>query len=306
MTSEAGATGFSDADLSPFYLDASRNSSQAQSRFTRRLQLQLGLLVVAAIAGVFTLRLGHHGADYAGLAGALAFVAALSVRLYEEHVHDERAWYESRAAAESAKTLGWRYAVGGNPFPESMRDEEAKRLFITRLNEISRELAYIPARGAGAPGGEVTAEMTSLRHAKRADRISTYQKKRLEQQETWYATKAAGKEHRSRQWLWIVIIAEVAGLIGAAIKASGVTSVDLLGILAAASAAAGAWVQSRQYRTLATAYSLAARELRQIATLVDARMNGDDWANFVDQAEEAISREHTMWVASRAGRYLDR
>lgn len=306
MASEAGATSFSDANLSPFCLDADKHAGQAQSRFTRRLQFQLGLLIIAAIAGVFTLRLGNHGADYAGLVGALAFVAAISVRLYEEHVHDERAWYESRAAAESAKTLGWRYAVGGNPFPESMRDDEARQLLVTRLNDIGRELAYIPMRGAGATGGEVTAEMTSLRHAKRPDRIRAYEKERLGRQEAWYSAKSADKERRSRQWLWIVIIAEVAGLIGAAIKASGVTSVDLLGILAAASAAAGAWVQSRQYRTLATAYNLTARELRQISTLVIERMNADDWANFVDQAEEAISREHTMWVASRAGRYLDR
>jgi hypothetical protein len=299
---ESGATSFSDADLSPFCVDADRNANQAQRRYTRKLQLQLALLIVAAIAGAFTLRLGHHGADYAGLVGALAFIAAIFVRLFEERVHDDREWYESRAAAESAKTLSWRYAVGGNPFPESMADAEAKRLLVTRVNEISHELTYIKMTMTQAPGGEVTPPMTSLRQAPRPDRIRAYQKARLKRQTAWYSGRSAEKELRSRQWLAVVITAEALGLIGAVVKASGATGFDLLGIFAAASAGIGAWVQSRQYRTLATAYNLTARELRQVSTLVDEQMSADDWANFVDQAEEAISREHTMWIASRTGR----
>jgi hypothetical protein len=283
-------------------MDASQNANQAQRRFVRKLQLQLALLIVAAIAGVFTLRLGHHGADYAGVVGGLAFIAAIFVRLFEERVHDEREWYESRAAAESAKTLSWRYAVGGNPFPESMPDAEAKRLLVTRMHEISHELTYIKMTISQAPGGEVTAPMASLRREPRADRIRAYKKERLEQQTAWYSSRSAEKELRSRQWLAVVITAEALGFIGAVVKASGVTGIDLLGIFAAVSAGVGAWVQSRQYRTLATAYNVTARELRQVSTLADEQMSADDWANFVDQAEEAISREHTMWVASRSGR----
>jgi hypothetical protein len=32
-------------------------------------------------------------------------------------IKPEQNWYEGRAAAESAHTLGWKYSVGANPFP---------------------------------------------------------------------------------------------------------------------------------------------------------------------------------------------
>ena len=103
----------------------------------------------------------------------------------------------------------------------------------------------------------------------------------------------------------MMLTAEGLGLLGGALKATGVVNIDLLGVFSAIAAAIGAWLQLKQHRTLAAAYNVTARELRQVATLVDDTMSPDDWANFVDQAEDAISREHTMWVASRTGRHLE-
>lgn len=302
MTVSANSPDISDADLSPFYTDAGKNAVRAQRRHAKKLQTQLALLIIAAVCGAFTFRFHHRGADYAGLAGAFAFVAAIFVRLYSEHEHDETQWYKSRAAAESAKTLSWRYSVCGNPFPESMPDREAKRLLVSRFEDIGRELEYIEVSPSQAPGGEVTESMTSLRHAPRPDRIRVYGQQRILSQEDWYAGKSAWNEGRARLWLKIVIGVELCGLIGAAVKAAGVPRVDLLGVFAAIGAAAGAWLQFKQHKTLATAYNVTARELRRVSTLIDDQMSADDWADFVDQAEEAISREHMMWVASRTGR----
>lgn len=147
--------------------------------------------------------------------------------------------------------------------------------------------------------------MSSLRHASRVDRIRAYDHQRIRSQQAWYARKSTWNEGRARLWLRVVLVAEAIGLIGAAVKATAITDIDLLGIFASLAAAVGAWLQAKQHRTLATAYNVAARELRQVSTLIDEDMSAQEWANFVDQAEEAISREHTMWVASRTGRRLD-
>lgn len=150
MTVSANAPGLSDSDLSPFFADADYDAGRAQRRHARKLQIQLVLLIIAAVCGVFTLRLHHRGADYAGLVGALAFAAAIFVRLYSEHASDETQWYKSRAAAESAKTLSWRYSVCGNPFPEAMPDQEAKRLLVRRFGDIGAELQYVEVSEAAA------------------------------------------------------------------------------------------------------------------------------------------------------------
>ena len=41
------------------------------------------------------------------------------------------------------------------------------------------------------------------------------------------------------------------------------------------------------------------QELAAISGQVDWAATEPEWAHFVDQAEEAISREHTLWRASR-------
>ena len=51
---------------------------------------------------------------------------------------------------------------------------------------------------------------------------------------------------------------------------------------------------------LATAYAVAHHELGLIASRIDEIAAEADWARFVDESEEAISREHTLWRASRA------
>ena len=44
---------------------------------------------------------------------------------------------------------------------------------------------------------------------------------------------------------------------------------------------------------------MTSQELAAISGQVDWAATEAEWAHFVDQAEEAISREHTLWRASR-------
>jgi hypothetical protein len=91
----------------------------------------------------------------------------------------------------------------------------------------------------------------------------------------------------------VSIVLEIAGLIGGALKAFGWIDFDLLAFLAAA------WMEAKQHRTLATAYGIASQELASIASELPTLHSEERWAAFVAQAEEAISREHTLWRASR-------
>lgn len=305
MTAPAGRRGLSDDDLSPFFRDADKNSDKTQRRHVAQFLTQLFLLVFAAIAGAFTLRWQGGSPDWAGVAAALAFGAAIFVRIYAKHQGDEREWYESRAAAESAKTLCWRFAVAGKPFPGSMSDDDAKQLLVSRFADIGKQLKYIEISVPAAQGGEVTNEMLELRHAPRATRIKAYGQDRIQSQQNWYAARSQLNARYVRIWFMAMLTAEVLGLLGGVVKAAGVINIGLLGLFSSIAAAIGAWLQMKQHEKLAAAYNVAARELRQVATLIDETMPVDDWANFVDQAEEAISREHTLWVASRTGRRLE-
>jgi hypothetical protein len=94
------------------------------------------------------------------------------------------------------------------------------------------------------------------------------------------------------------VVAEGVGIAAGIAVVLGATGIDLLAVIAALAAAGTAWVQVKQYGSLATAYSIAAQELASISAEVDTVSEGL-WAVFVANAEEAISREHTLWRASR-------
>ena len=89
--------------------------------------------------GLITWRRGR--ADLAAVIAGVAFSAALLAELYLLRRRPDRLWYDGRAAAESAKTLTWRYLVGGNPFGlTEVSEEEAERLLLHRFRQIAAEL----------------------------------------------------------------------------------------------------------------------------------------------------------------------
>ena len=65
----------------------------------------------------------------------------------------------------------------------------------------------------------------------------------------------------------------------------------------AAAGAATAWTQTRQHVVLEASYADAAIDLANARERLEREMTEDEWAEEVGTAEEAISREHTMWIA---------
>ena len=84
-------------------------------------------------------------------------------------------------------------------------------------------------------------------------------------------------------------------------KAGGwLTSVDGLGIVATLLAAAVAWTNAKQHTTLAESYAVAADDLTDVGRALALQTSEDAWAEFVANAESAMSREHTVWRARRS------
>jgi hypothetical protein len=108
-------------------------------------------------------------------------------------------------------------------------------------------------------------------------------------------------ETLARRWRLVMLVAEVVGIVAALGRVAGVLNVDLAGVLATIIAAGAAWSGMRQHSTLARAYTFAAEELAIARGRLEAVADEESWAREVNDAEEAVSREHTMWRASRSG-----
>jgi hypothetical protein len=282
----------------PLYLAADRNSLDGQRRFLNATRLRLAMLVVAAGFGMFTWR--RAGGDLAGIGAAVAFVVALLAELYLLQARPDRLWYDGRAVAESAKTLTWRYLVGGDPFGlDQVSEREAERLLLDRFRQITRDLRGAHLVPVSGDGDQLDPALREVRALPLDRRRELYRRERIDGQQAWYARSARWNERRATQWSLVLTSLEALGLAGGVLKATGVVDVDLLGFGGALVAAGAAWVQAKQHQNLANAYGVASQELSAISGQVDWSASERDWAHFVDQAEEAISREHTLWRASR-------
>ncbi|HEV7239859.1 MAG TPA: DUF4231 domain-containing protein [Thermoanaerobaculia bacterium] len=257
---------------------ADEASERAQNAFFRMSGARLFALCIAGVLAEMTMR-------EAEIAVAVVFGIALALELVVVRRRPERTWYDERAGAESVKTLAWRYSVGGAPFTQDVSDPDA--LFGQRLQDIFGQ--------SEEPREEMKRARTSSLEARR----DLYRRERIEDQFGWYTKNARVNERHARVWSIVLVLVEAGAFVAALLRAMGRIDFDLFGIVGAIGAAAAAWTQTRQYESLAAAYSVAAEELAIIASRVDGVDGEEAWGTFVANAEGAMSREHTMWRASR-------
>jgi SMODS and SLOG-associating 2TM effector domain 3/SMODS and SLOG-associating 2TM effector domain 1 len=279
------------------FRSADATAIAAQRQYLLAIRVRLYLLVLAAAAGAVTVAAAE--VDWSSFVGAAALVAAALTELYLVRDQPERHWYEARAAAESAKTLGWRYAVGAEPFGvEVLSGRDADRLLVQRLNDVLTDLDELATEPPGGGSEQITPAMRAVRAAPLPVRRSVYERCRIEEELGWYRAKSAWNQRRARRLTLAVLACEVVGAIGGLLRVAGIT-VNLLGVAAAGAAALGLWLQTRQHQVLAHAYAVTAQELSSIRSLIQWQESEPEWTGFVDDAEAAISREHTLWRAKR-------
>jgi SMODS and SLOG-associating 2TM effector domain 3/SMODS and SLOG-associating 2TM effector domain 1 len=288
-----------EAGFPALYRAADQGAIVGQRRLLTATCVRLTSLVTAAIFGSFTIVAGSVDASAIVAAGGLAM--ALVTEVYLLTVRPDRQWYEARAAAESAKTLAWRYLVGGEPFGCDVKDDEGvDLLLLRRFSEITtgiHSFAPIPTLEEEC---QVTATMRSIRALSLDERKQHYMSGRINDQRIWYVTKARYHERRGAQWSVAFAAMEALGLIAAVLNAAQLVDLDVPGIVGAVAAAGIAWLQTRQHQQLATSYSIAALELGDIVSRAEWPRTELEWAHFVDESEEAISRETMLWRGSRS------
>lgn len=289
--------GLADSDLPGLFEAADAASLQGQRQYVKAVRFRLVLAVLAAATGAVSWKVGVRGIDLAAFGTALALIAITVTELNLRSVRPADQWYDGRALAESAKSLAWRYSVGGIPF--AMKDDDsAKRRFIEQMARLLDEAPNTSIKPSQRP--VVTEHMTALRASDFHTRKRAYLQSRIADQQQWYSGKARLNERLANRWRAVLLVVEVVGIAAAIAKAVGYVNLDLAGIVAALIAAGTAWMGVKQFSTLARAYTFAANELTIVRERLELVADETSWAAEVADSEEAVSREHTMWRASRS------
>lgn len=289
------------SDYPALFRAADRASVAAQSNYLRFTRATLTLLVagagLAAVAGAF---------EFARAAFAITSAAVLATSLvlttYLKMSNLEKVWYGGRAVAESVKSMTWRYATGSDPYAVDFSPAEVDGKFLAQLESILKErkqLAY-GFGGEASTEPQISDRMRQIRAGSPQERKAIYLSERISDQRRWYGDRARSNRSAGNAYFIFIAMSQLLALITAiALVHWPASSVKLTGLFTSLAATLIAWLEIRQHKGLAQSYSIAELELgfiQEKAKYVDSNRTLSD---FVGDAENAISREHTLWVARR-------
>lgn len=268
-----------------------------ERRFLLATGVRLGLAVLAAILAALAILHHHEGLNYFGLGAAGAFTGALIAEVWLISAEPENHWFENRAIAESVKTLSWRFAVGGLPYPLSSGD--CIESLADDLENLVREAHHLGP--IATIGSAVTSEMTQLRSAELGARRDAFANLRVADQQKWYFAKARKIGYRAGAWRFVLIAVEIAGVLAGVATGFGYLHFDLTSIVSTALGSAVAWLAVKQHDSLSRSYASTSHELALLTSrnrlhLVQAE---DEWARTVQNVEDLLAQEHSSWRAAR-------
>ncbi len=296
--SQSTVPGLADADLPGLFRAADRAAILGQRRHVRVTVIQLAMLILAVLSGVTT---QVTSLSYLGFVGVAAYIVLVTARVYGRISHQEALWYENRLLAESIRSLAWRFSIGGAPFS---RDDDASAPddYASRISDILADMKHAPVPDVESGIALITDPMKRLRSRPLEERRGAYAEHRVMGQLHWYAARSKKDATRSAYLDAWFLVASAAAVFFGLLQAFGVTGVNLLGLFGVLAASIYTWQSQRRYSKQATSYAAAANHLTLVHTRIGKPGTDAEWAQFVDDAEDGIGREHTSWRVSRSQR----
>lgn len=286
-----------DQDYPALFRSADQASIKAQSSYLATIRWYLISLIAGAL---FTLLADANPIN--GIIATILFLASLFLFIFQQNRKNDTVWYNGRAVAESVKTRTWRFMMKAIPYQDYDSLEEVSEAFSKNLYDILHQNRELGSHigGEEAAGDQITDKMRKVRAMDFKERAEIYLRERIDDQRNWYARKSEFNKKTAHRWFisLVIIHAAIIALLLYKIYQPELRYLPIETFIVAAGALL-TWIQLKRFQELATAYALAAHEIGIIKSSIN-RINDDkSLSDFVQDAENAFSREHTQWVARK-------
>lgn len=274
---------------------ADEASNRQQSLYFRLMLTEYAALVAVAVLSVNMIPDRRYIMLYGLLLGS-----ALATLVIRSVLKPEQRWYQARALAESVKTTAWKFAMVAKPFEHDAEDRRRLRQMLQELLEANRSVST-QFDVSSDSGDQITAEMEELRMLPLAERLDVYMRDRVDDQLDWYRRKSKDNSSAGRRFAVVLgglyVIAFIVLLIRMDQPLWIYAHPDPLILLAASVLG---WMQIKRFNELGASYALTAVEIGILKSRAPEMTDDAALSIFIDDAEEAFSREHTQWLARRS------
>lgn len=279
-------------DYPALYKSADNLSGDSQKVFYGVLASNLLALTIAAF-----ISLVNSVEAWAAIVQTITLLIALGSTIYLFAIRPERQWYEARAIAESIKTITWRYSSRVHPYDDS--DELDRRQFLETLKKlIELNTAVTKKLSKYLDEALITDKMQAMRELPLQERIKRYVQGRVQNQLRWYSNKSKINAKLAKRFFIALIVANSIALLSSLLKIyCPIFQYWPIDVFVAIACSLLSWIQARRYSENSTAYALASQEICIIKEQSLLVKNEEEFHEYVTNAENAFSREHTQWIA---------
>lgn len=282
------------------FQSADQASVSAQRRYLCLQKCHISCLILGSVGAALAILVPREAVTWTYATLAIVLVTGIILSWVSRERQYYKTWFACRAIAESTKTVTWRFMMKAAPFKD---DSIAKVSFVNQLQRI-REGRYFRshdlAQNLDANAQSISGFMNGVRQKPLNVRQNLYLESRLRDQKKWYTNKANSNSKVESNWFWVAFAFQIFAIAIAIHQASsGGLPVNIVPLLMTCAASAIAWSQMKRHGELAQTYSLAAQELGDQEVIATDITEETDFLALVEQVEETISREHTMWCARR-------
>ncbi|HXN91674.1 MAG TPA: DUF4231 domain-containing protein [Candidatus Sulfotelmatobacter sp.] len=282
----------------PALVQAAENASNSGQRwYVSLIRADVALIIAGALAGALSSFGSTAWRQTTAVISAVTLGTGATMRWVNRSRRPNRTWFDGRAVAESIKGNSWRYMMRTEPFTGP--DAQADARFIADLDDILEARSDLSIGGVQPGTGQITQSMRHVRTEPFDARRATYISNRLSDQIAWYSDRATYHQRRAGLYFAGGLLAELLALTWAIFRIAAPSPLNLIGVLTSIAAAATALSQLHSHDELGRRYGFAAHELDSILTLAETS-DEKTFPGRVREAESAISREHTMWIAKRS------
>lgn len=277
------------------YETAGDMSAKSQSFYFWLIRAEYALLFLAAV-----LSMNWSKEPIFFISYAVVLLASLATLICRTWMKPEQDWYRGRALAESIKTSSWRFVMRSSPFGDAVSITIPRGEFREHLLAILRANRFIGDKMPpdSAAKQQIPESMEEVRSRDLERRKAFYLEHRIKDQRTWYAAKASANKQASKRWMVAGIAAYAVAIMLALVRVE-CPDFELWPIgpvIVLASSFVG-WTQIKKFNELASSYTLTAHEIGIIQNRIGELNDEEAFSEFINDAEQAFSREHTQWVA---------
>jgi len=274
-----------------------------QKSYINLCRIDFVLIVLAAFFSGFSLNPNLKFFKWCALFALISLILSFCLKLIIKIGKWDKKWFDTRAVAESVKTVTWRYIMGVEPYENSLSSEDVDRKFVNKLNEILKLTSKASgslAKNIGS-GQQISNKMREIRQMNIEERKTIYFQQRIKDQKDWYSKKAKYNSDKETMWFWVTIIVELLAILTSIYIFNTLNNTfNPIGIFTTLIVVFTAWNQTKKHGDLSQSYTIAAQELISIESLAVHIKNEEKLSDYVRDTENAISREHTMWCAKRS------